>query len=96
MALRQPGYKCEATTKADFLEELNFQKRIEFWGEGMEFLDNRRLNIPVDRTDKTWGQLNNHLAAARFYHDQEDREFLYQIPISEIENNKMINEEDQN
>ena len=96
MATRQPGYKCEATTKADFLEELNFQKRVEFWGEGMEFLDNRRLNIPVDRTNATWGSANNHLAAARFYHDQEDREFLYQIPISEIENNKMINEEDQN
>ncbi|MCR4825089.1 MAG: RagB/SusD family nutrient uptake outer membrane protein [Bacteroidales bacterium] len=96
MATRQPGYSCPASTKADFLEELNFQKRVEFWGEGMEFIDNRRLNIPVDRTDATWGKANNHLAAARFKYEQEDRPFLYQIPISEIENNKMINETDQN
>ncbi|MBQ9660350.1 MAG: RagB/SusD family nutrient uptake outer membrane protein [Bacteroidales bacterium] len=96
MSTRQPGYSCPAADKADFLEELNFQKRVEFWGEGMEFLDNRRLNIPIDRTDETWGAANNHLAAARFYHDQEDREFLYQIPVSEIENNKQINESDQN
>ncbi len=96
MALRQPGYACTAAAKAAFLEELNFQKRVEFWGEGMEYLDNRRLNIPVDRTDATWGEANNHLPAARFRHDQEDREMLYQLPISEIQNNKMISEEDQN
>lgn len=96
MALRQPGYACTATTKADFLEELNFQKRVEFWGEGIEFLDNRRLNIPVDRTDATWGAANNHLASGRIRHDQEDRELRYQLPISEIQNNKMISPDDQN
>lgn len=97
MATRQPGYKCEAASKADFLEELNFQKRVEFWGEGIEFLDNRRLNIPVDRTDATWGAANNnHFSGAKMYVEQEGRELLYQIPISEIENNKQINEVDQN
>ena len=97
MSTRQPSYTCSATTKEDFLEELIFQKRVEFWGEGMEFLDNRRLNIPVDRTDATWTkERNNHLAAAKFKKEQEAEEFLYQLPISEIENNKNINEEDQN
>jgi hypothetical protein len=96
MQTRQPSYDCAAETKADFLEELNYQKRVEFWGEGIEFLDNRRLNIPVDRTVKTWPQGNNHLAAARIYAEQESENFLYQLPDSEIENNKMINEEDQN
>ena len=93
MKTRQPSYACTATTKADFLEELNYQKRVEFWGEGIEFIDNRRLNIPVDRTSTD--PHNNHLDKATKV-DQESEKFLYQIPVSEIENNKMINEEDQN
>ena len=96
MQTRQPDYQYTFTDKAALIEEINFQKRVEFWGEGMEFLDNRRLNIPVDRTDATWGANNNHFEAAKFYLDQESRQFLYQIPISEIENNKVIGPEDQN
>ena len=96
MAYRQPGYTCAATSKADIIEEINFQKRVEFWGEGIEYLDNRRLNIPVDRTLTKWPSNNNHFSGARFRHEQEDRELLYQLPLSEIENNKMISEDDQN
>ena len=68
MKTRDPQYTCSATSKADIIEEINFQKRIEFWGEGIEYLDNRRLNIPVDRTDETWGAANNnHLSAGKVY-----------------------------
>ena len=32
-----------------------------------EYIDNRRLNIPVDRTDETWGaENNNHFSAGKF------------------------------
>lgn len=96
MVTRQPSYTCPVSTKAELIAEINMQKRIEFWGEGIEYLDNRRLNIPVDRTDATWGSANNHLEAARFYFDQEDQVFTYQLPIKEIETNPMISEEDQN
>lgn len=95
MRTRQPSYTyAKALTKADLIEEINFQKRVEFWGEGMEFLDNRRLNIDVDRTQD--GDRNNHLASARIHYTQNDRHFRYQIPISEIENNKQISADDQN
>lgn len=109
MQTRQPGYECPATDKASLIEEIIFQKRVEFWGEGMEFLDNRRLNIPVDRTAETWGApptsnaarlttpgVNNHLPGADLYADQEDENFLYQLPDSEMETNAQITEEDQN
>ena len=94
MATRCPSYSCDAVKgdKAKLIEEIILQKRIEFWGEGLEWLDNRRLNIPVDRTSAT----NNHLAAAKDYWDQEEPPFAYQLPLSEIENNKMISPEDQN
>lgn len=95
MVTRQPSYeyKGDMTTQA-LIKEINFQKRVEFWGEGIEFLDNRRLNIPLDRTSKD--PKNNHLEGARIKLDQESRNFRYQIPIKEIENNKMLSEDDQN
>ena len=97
MQTRQPGYTCPVSAKADLLEEINFQKRVEFWGEGMEYLDNRRLNIPVDRTDATWGAANNnHLDAGKLRVQQENTTLRYQLPLSEIENNKMIPASDQN
>ena len=109
MQTRQPGYECPATDKASLIEEIIFQKRVEFWGEGMEFLDNRRLNIPVDRSAETWGApsqkdeerlftpgVNNHYPGADGYWDQEDENFLYQLPDSEMETNPKITEEDQN
>lgn len=95
MQTRQPSYNyAKGDTKADLIEEINFQKRVEFWGEGMEFLDNRRLNIDVDRTKD--GDNNNHLPAARIHYKQNDRSFRYQIPRSEIENNDQISEDEQN
>ena len=97
METRQPDYVCSATDKASLIEEINFQKRVEFWGEGMEYLDNRRLNIPVDRTDETWGASNNnHFSGAKVKYNQEDRHLRYQIPISEIENNTQLTSDDQN
>ncbi len=96
MRTRQPSYTCPVSEKAALLEEINFQKRVEFWGEGMEYLDNRRLNIPVDRTDETWGKANNHYNAGKLYVEQENTLLRYQLPLSEIENNKMIPASDQN
>ncbi len=91
MTTRNPNYTYTFTNKADLLEEINYQKRVEFWGEGMEYLDNRRLNIPVDRRDATWGAANNnHFPGAKLYVTQEDILFLYQIPTSEVENNDKI------
>lgn len=97
MQTRQPDYNYTFTDKVSLIEEINFQKRVEFWGEGIEYLDNRRLNIPVDRTDDTWGaENNNHFSAGKLRAEQEDRVFLYQLPVSEIENNSMISPSEQN
>lgn len=97
MQTRQPDYNYTFTDKASLLEEIIFQKRVEFWGEGLEYLDNRRLNIPVDRTDATWGaENNNHFSGGKLYAEQEDTRMRYQLPISEIENNDKIPASDQN
>lgn len=94
MKTRNPDYKCSVTSKEAMIKEINFQKRVEFWGEGQEYLDNRRLNISVDRTQD--GAENNHFSGARIKLTQDDRNMVYQIPISEINNNPMITPGDQN
>ena len=96
MVTRDPNYAYTFSTKSALIEEINYQKRVEFWGEGIEYVDNRRLNIPIDRTDKTWGAANNHEPSGKMYLTQDDRNFLYQLPIEEIESNTALEKEDQN
>ncbi len=50
MAQRAPGYTIPAAT-TDLAEEIVFQKRIEFWGEGIIFYDMKRLNIGMKNGD---------------------------------------------
>lgn len=40
---RNSNYVCEATGYDAVLEELIFQKDIEFWGEGINYFDDKRL-----------------------------------------------------
>ena len=96
MVTRDPNYAYTFSSKAALIEEINYQKRVEFWGEGIEYLDNRRLNIPIDRTDATWGAANNHFSGAKYALTQDAKNFLYQIPMTEIDNNSMIDESEQN
>ena len=42
-------YVCEAGDLNSFLEEMLFQKRVEFWGEGVLFFDYKRLGCGVTR-----------------------------------------------
>jgi tetratricopeptide (TPR) repeat protein len=93
MKIRQADYKYAGQQNvAELVSEINLQKRIEFWGEGIEYLDNRRLNIPVDRT----AEGTNHISWAQGVWTQDMPNFLYQIPIDEIDANSMIGPEDQN
>lgn len=49
MAQRAPGYTC---LTPDVVEEIVFQKRVEFWGEGVVLYDMKRLDIG-------WNNANN-------------------------------------
>ena len=46
---RDPNYTSLASTEANAVEEIIFQKRVEFWGEGLYFFDLKRLNYSVTR-----------------------------------------------
>lgn len=70
----------------DLIEEIIFQKRIEFWGEGLAIYDMKRLNI---------GMLNgepesNAPKGARFTTDGRAPWWNCVIPISVVQQNKAL------
>lgn len=44
------SYNCEATDIDSFITELMVQRRIEFWGEGINFFAYKRLGLPITRS----------------------------------------------
>ncbi|MDE5750548.1 MAG: RagB/SusD family nutrient uptake outer membrane protein [Duncaniella sp.] len=46
---RYPTYTCKVSSTDDVVEEIVFQKRVEFWGEGQTLWDIKRLDYPVTR-----------------------------------------------
>lgn len=49
---RNSTYKCTATSSQDFLNEYVFQKGVEFWGEGINYFDAKRLETGIHRAYK--------------------------------------------
>lgn len=47
MLNRDTKYKISATNKEEIIEEIIWQKRVEFWGEGIIFYDLKRLNYSI-------------------------------------------------
>ena len=88
MDVRQPGWD-KATVSVD---DVHLQRRIELWGEGFAYYDLKRLNKGTDRSYEG----NNHLAGYDIKVPARDTRWYYQIPLREIQENDLINEEDQN
>ncbi len=49
---RNSTYTCTAATDAAFLDEYVFQKGVEFWGEGINYFDAKRLEVGIHRAYK--------------------------------------------
>ena len=88
MEARQPDWN-ETTVTVD---DIHLQRRIELWGEGFAYYDLKRLNKGIDRTYEG----NNYMPGYNIKVPARDTRWYYQIPLSEIQENDMINEEDQN
>jgi len=55
------------TSLESFLTEMMYQKRIEFWGEGICFFDYKRLRLQVDRTSVTNYEESFRLVSCKGY-----------------------------
>ncbi len=60
-------------------------RRIELWGEGLRFLDLKRLSLPLDRTgaNVVTSVVNNVLTVPA-----DDKRWTWLIPQSEIDNSE--------
>ncbi len=88
MANRQPNWN-EASVD---VEDIYLQRRIELWGEGFAFYDLKRLNKGIDRTYEG----NNHLPGYDIAVPAQDNRWRYQLPQSEMQENKQLSADDQN
>lgn len=88
MEARQPDWN-ETTVTVD---DIHLQRRIELWGEGFAYYDLKRLNKGIDRTYEG----NIYMPGYNIKVPARDTRWYYQIPLTEIQENDLINEEDQN
>ena len=95
---RDPEYSYEKAKSTftegfvkSFQEEVLFQKRVEFWGEGVGFFDAKRIRPGM----KTWYPGSNVIHDTMKYDIEEVSPFWnFLIPTNEIENNDYISDED--
>lgn len=78
------SYVCAATDFATFQEELIFQKRVEFWGEGVAMFDCKRANIGMTR-----GYEGTN-APATYCLNTEGRSPFWNIVITQQETNNNL------
>ena len=87
---RQADYSFNAASAEDFVEEVFRQRRIELWGEGLNWFDIMRLNKGIDRRGCGFEAtiVFNIPAGAQI--------LVWRIPKAEIESNPKISESDNN
>lgn len=87
-------YDCTAKT-ADldkFIEEMMFQKRVEFWGEGILYFDYKRLDRGITR-----GYVGtNHSADMRLNCEGRSPQWNFVITLLEVQSNTAINDQTNN
>lgn len=88
---RNPTYKVRGSSKEDIQEAVYQQRRIELWGEGLNWYDIMRLNKAVDR--RGGGYPN---ATMIFNIPAGSDILLWRIPEAEIQANPALSESDNN
>ena len=88
MKNRQPDWNKSSVT----VEDVYLQRRIELWGEGFTYFDLKRLNKGIDRSYEG----NNYPAGWKLTVPAHDVRWTYQIPLTEIQENFNISEDEQN
>lgn len=64
---RFPEYTCAASDQEGVIDEIFFQKRVELWGEGLNYFDYKRLNKGVTRAypGSNWEDLSQFNTVGR-------------------------------
>ncbi len=91
---RDPDYELSTNTGQALIDEIMLHRRLELWGEGHGLTDIRRLVLPLERPS---GQGNHSASLARVLTlEATSNEFLFKIPLDEIDANDALTNQDQN
>jgi len=89
-AYRDASYTCKATTATEVQDAVWFQRRVEFWGEGLSYFDIMRLKKGIDRRGAGFEEQFVYVI------EPTNDVLTYQIPNAEIEANPLISQSDNN
>lgn len=90
-AIASADFDKEGAFVKSFQEEVLYQKRVEFWGEGVGFFDAKRIRPGM----RTWYEGSNVIHDTMQYDvDEVSPYWNFVIPNNELENNDYIVEED--
>lgn len=87
---RDPTFASAASSAEDFQNEVWYQRRMEFWGEGLSYFDIMRLKKGIDRRGCLFPE------AYTYDIPYGSDVMIYCIPEGEITANKMISQKDNN
>ncbi len=84
---RQSDYACSFSDVASFEDEILFQKRVEFWGEGIAFFDAKRMQAGTYQYYE-----GTNAPGTNYYLNAEGIKpnWNYVIPNSEVSNNPAL------
>lgn len=85
---RDPSYTCGASSAEALQDEIWFQRRVEFWGEGFSMFDIMRLKKPVVRIHDS--NMFNWPDAFAFNVEADDPYLLLRFPLRETNSNNAI------
>lgn len=81
--LRDPEFVAPNDQNA-LREEVRFQRRIELWGEGTNWLDMKRWKMTIDRTQPN----TNH--KTKLLMKTDNLRYLHKLPQRELDANKLL------
>ena len=86
---RNPEYTCTKTGR-DLLDEVRLYYRIELFGEGRDWFNYKRWNLPIERHDAKHGG-SYHATFAVTINPEDNNGWTWSIPNKEIDYNTAIN-----
>lgn len=98
MKNRDPEYVAP-TEQAALREQIRLNRRIELWGEGTSWFDFRRWKLLVDRSkpailaDGTEEE-SNHYHITKNPVDLNNLKYIHYLPKREVENNKLLKQDE--
>lgn len=86
---RDPSYTLSGNSGTALVNEIRFHRKLELWGEGFAFFDMKRWDTGLNRTYSG----SNHATFGFFDYPADSPKFNFQIPLSEINANAELGEQ---